>query len=230
MGAASLAEIHLTKLAAARRQLCAAIRMFFAEEDELAIHTVASAAYRVICDLKSQRGRDEVGDYYLTMVFYAVRDYRRGTLPSYLADDAETMKWIRKLAEQLPITASSRYEDIKVSVSPDIAKEFWAKRNKVSNFLKHADRDASAHISTDEVDNLFLLMQAQASYLNLARDDFEPEGHVLWIYNAVNSGMIEGLPTELQKIATDLEHLSRNERLKCCSQFLNKLKEAWGET
>ena len=78
----SSGKIHVTKLAAAQRQLRAAIRMFFSGEDELAIHTVASAAYRVLSDLKMERGRDEVGDYYLTKIFYAVRDFRRGTLPS----------------------------------------------------------------------------------------------------------------------------------------------------
>jgi hypothetical protein len=56
--------------------------MFFAHEDELAVHTVASAAYRFISDLKAERGRDEVGDYYLTAILYCVRDYRRGTLPA----------------------------------------------------------------------------------------------------------------------------------------------------
>ena len=57
----SMAEIHVTKLAAAKRQLCVAVRIYFAGEDELAVHTVASAAYRLISDLKSQRGRGEVG-------------------------------------------------------------------------------------------------------------------------------------------------------------------------
>ena len=229
-GVVAMAEIYITKLLAARRQLCAAIRMFFAVEDDLAIHTVASAAYRVICDLKSQRGRDEVGDYYLTSVFYVVRDYRRGTLPSYFADDPETMKWIRKTADQLPITESSRFEDIKALASPDAAKEYWVKRNMVSNFLKHADRDARDYISADDVDNLVLLVQALASYQDLASDDIGPEGFVLWIYNAVDSGMTEGLPMKYQKIVADLEHLSRNERLELCSEFLNNLKEALGET
>jgi hypothetical protein len=45
-------RIYLNKLAAAQRQLCAAIRLFFAGEDELAVHTVASAAYRVLSDLR----------------------------------------------------------------------------------------------------------------------------------------------------------------------------------
>jgi len=57
--------IYITKLAAAQRQLRAAIRMFFSGEDELAVHTVAFAAYKVLSDLKADRGRDEAGDYFL---------------------------------------------------------------------------------------------------------------------------------------------------------------------
>jgi len=74
-------KVHVTKLAAAQRQLRAAIRMFFAGEDELAVHTVASASYRILADLKEERGRDEVGDYYLTAIFYCVRDYHRVDAP-----------------------------------------------------------------------------------------------------------------------------------------------------
>ena len=36
------ASLHITKLAAAERQLKAAIRMFFAREDSLAVHTVVA--------------------------------------------------------------------------------------------------------------------------------------------------------------------------------------------
>ena len=51
MAATSPDNLYVTKLAAARRQLLEAIRMFFAEQDELAIHTVAAAAHRIIADL-----------------------------------------------------------------------------------------------------------------------------------------------------------------------------------
>ena len=51
------ATIFINKLEAARRQLDAAIRMTFANEDELAIHTVAAAAYRLVRDLLNRRGR-----------------------------------------------------------------------------------------------------------------------------------------------------------------------------
>jgi hypothetical protein len=221
----SSAKIHVTKLAAAQRQLRAAIRMFFADEDELAIHTVASAAYRLLSDLKSERGRDEVGDYYLSMIFYSVREYRRGTLPSYLADNPETMKWIRKMAEKLPIDASTKYEDVVASVSRDLAREFWQKRNKISNFLKHADRDAKSSISLEEVDNLHLLAQTLGSYVDLVRDDLGAEGLVFNIYLNAVSGMIEGLPPKFQSIVADLEELDRNDRLNACSQLLRKLNE-----
>lgn len=225
MGSSSIAEVHLTKLAVAQRQLCSAIRMYFCGEDELAIHTVASAAYRIVTDLKSQRGRDEVGDYYLMMVFYAIRDYRRGTLPNYLADDRETMRWIHEWAEKLPITATSKYEDTKASVSPDLAKQFWKNRNKVTNFLKHADRDANNHISMDEVDNLSLLILAQSSYLDIDKGGLGNEGLVLWIFNCVESEMVEALPTGLHQIATHLQSLSHEERKKLCSEFLDELNE-----
>ena len=88
------ASVHITKFAAAQRQLRAAIRMFFVEEDELAIHTVASAAYRLLVDLKKDRGMDEAADAHLTSLFYAVRSYKRGTLPTHITSSPEVMAQI----------------------------------------------------------------------------------------------------------------------------------------
>ena len=55
--------IHITKIAAAKRQLDAAIRMFFAGEDELAVHTIAAAAFRVLRDLHKKRGKSYSGKF-----------------------------------------------------------------------------------------------------------------------------------------------------------------------
>lgn len=221
-------KIHVTKLAAAQRQLGAAIRMFFAGEDELAVHTVASAAYRILTDLKSERGKDEVGDYYLTAIFYCVRDYLRGTLPSYLANDPDAMKWIREMAERFPINGSTKFEDVTASVSLDVARSFWKERNKVSNFLKHADRDPKAHIALDEVDNLTLLMQSLGSYHDLANDNLGAEGLVLWLYFNVSSRK-GGVPVRFQDMAAHLEGLSPAERLTFCSAFVSKLNARGSE-
>ena len=218
-------QLHVTKLAAAQRQLRAAIRMFFAEEDELAIHTVASAAYRIIADLKQDRGRDEVGDYHLTSIFYVVRDYRRGTLPKQFTDDPDAMEWIRKMAEQLPITASMKYEDVRASVSAELARRWWSQRNKVSNFLKHADRDAKAHIALDEVDNLHILMQVLASYTDLVKDDLRAEGLILWTYFNLVTGTKENLPEKYREIANKLDELDSDQQLRFCSLAMARLNE-----
>jgi hypothetical protein len=219
------AQLHITKLAAAHRQLRAAIRMFFAGEDELAIHTIASAAYRIIADLKKDRGGDEVEDYYLTMIFYIVRDYRRGILPKRFTDDPEAMKWIEEMADQLPITASTKYEDVKVSVSAETAKKWWLERNKISNFLKHADRDAKAHISLHEVENLDLLAHALAAYSDLVKDDLGPEGLTLTIYFNVVNATKEQLPEKCQDMAKKLDELNHDEQLKFCSLFIDRMNE-----
>ncbi|MDY6950236.1 MAG: hypothetical protein SWE60_01880 [Thermodesulfobacteriota bacterium] len=219
------AQLHVTKLAAARRQLRTAIRMFFAGEDELAIHTVASAAHRIIADLKKERGSDVVGDSHAMRVFYVVRDYRRGTLPKRLTDDPEAMKGIQEMAEELPITASTKYEDIKVCVSTETARKWWQKRNKVSNFLKHADRDAKAHISLQEVDNLELLSQALASYTDLVQDDLGAEGLVFWMYLNVVTETVDQLPEEYRDMAWKLEELDHDEQLEFCSLVIDGMNE-----
>src|SRR5437660_11025323 len=46
----------IAKLDAAERQLAQAIRLFFDRGDEIAVHTLASAAYQVLSDLCAKRG------------------------------------------------------------------------------------------------------------------------------------------------------------------------------
>ena len=135
-----LANLHITKLAAAERQLRAAIRLYFDEEDELAVHTVAAAACQLLADLKAERGLDDAADWYLTSFFYVVRDYRRGTLPKHLAEDPAFRDWVAELAEKLPITAETEPDSISVTVSRKAAKEYWDQRHKVANFLKEAEK------------------------------------------------------------------------------------------
>ena len=52
-------KIKVDKLSAARRQLGAAIRMWFQDEDPVAIHTLALASTQVICDLLRHRGQPD---------------------------------------------------------------------------------------------------------------------------------------------------------------------------
>jgi hypothetical protein len=51
-----MAKIRVNKADAARRQLCAAIRMTFGGEDPIAVHSVAASAHRIIRDICEGRG------------------------------------------------------------------------------------------------------------------------------------------------------------------------------
>jgi len=51
-----MTKIRVTKPDAAGRQLCAAIRLFLADGDPVAIHTLASAAAQITADMMKARG------------------------------------------------------------------------------------------------------------------------------------------------------------------------------
>lgn len=197
--------------------------MYFAEEDDLAIHTVASAAYQLIKDIKMARGKDEVADYYLASIFYAVRDYRRRTLPSHITSDPELMDWVRNLARVLPIEATSKREEVSASITPQDAKKYWSKRNKAANFLKHADKDATEHLALDEIDNCDLIMQALSAYSDLLKDGLGAEGRVFWLFRSVSHGTSGGLPANWRKIGDRLLEIDEHYRRKFCIELIGKL-------
>ena len=58
-----MAELQLTKQAAAQRQIDAAIRILFSGEDVVAVHTVVAAAYNVITDLDNKSGKKALAFY-----------------------------------------------------------------------------------------------------------------------------------------------------------------------
>jgi len=219
-------KINITKLAAAEHQLRAAIRLYFVAEEELAIHTIASAVYQILKDLKAKRGMNEAEDVVLASIFYVIRDYRRGTLPQEMTSDSDLMVWVRDLAEKLPIKDDAKIENVKIDLPRETITEFWKKRNKIGNFLKHADRDSSSSIPLDEVDNLMLLLQCLNSYIDLTHDMLGNEGLVFQLYmgtyqeDQINPG---SLNNELQK---KLSGAPEAERRHLCSFFLTELNKS----
>jgi hypothetical protein len=221
-----VAQLHITKLAAAEWQLRAAIRMFFADEDELAIHTVASAAYRVIADLKTAQGVDETEDVFLASIFYAVRDYRRGTLPEDMKSNPELMAWVRGLADQLPINENTSIRDVSITLTRKNVSDFWNQRNKVANFLKHADRDPRESLTLEDVDNLLLLAQSYSAYLDLTHNDLGNEGLVFRLF--LDSKRYDHTITRaphVERIIQKLIEVSEGERLNICSVFISELNK-----
>jgi len=217
------ASIHITKLAAAQRQLRAAIRLYFMEEDDLAIHSVASAAYRIIADLKAERGMNEAADHQLTSIFYVIRDYRRGTLPAHITQNASLMEWVVSMAEQLPIGPDSDISEITASVDREATRHFWNTQNQASNFLKHADRDADGHLDLQHVNNLLLLTQALASYTDLVRGDLGSEGLVLWLYTHAEHENHTSLPEKYQALGRQISQTPAASRRSYCFALIHTL-------
>ena len=182
------ATVHINKLSAAKRQIQAAIRMFFQPEDELAVHTIAAAAYGLLKDIKKDRGMSEAADAHLTSIFYVVRDFRRGTLPMHMTEDPGFMEEVKRLADQLlPITADSKLSDVKVSIGPELERQYWSESNRTANFLKHADRDVDKSLSEESIDNKMLLVKCFCAYQDVAPDDLGNEGLVLQAFITTNN-------------------------------------------
>lgn len=117
----------ITKLEAGRRQLDAAIRIFFENEDVVAVHTLSRAAFRVLFDITKE---------------------------------GETKK----------------------ALDAHITKLGADKFNKITNFLKHAERDPDGEIDEDfQISTEAGLGMAASLYFYHAKK-YTPEmkGFIVW--------------------------------------------------
>ena len=159
---ASPSKLYINKLAAASRQLDAAIRIFFAEEDELAIHTITSAAFRIFRDLLKKRGQSfEIG--LLQAGIYRMAGlYAEGTLPKEELRNIEETG-LMDLIKHIPkaeAAEGSRFDYSRIRLIADSTSEGRIFPSDAANFLKHADRDHKAHLAVGDVNNEYVLIGA----------------------------------------------------------------------
>jgi hypothetical protein len=153
---ASQAVVHINKIAAAKRQLEAAIRMFFAKEDELAVHTVASAAFRVLRDIHfRRRGKTLLSGLQGAGLFYVAKRHSEGKTPEEeipFLKSSGLLPLIESIAREMKEQGENFNRDqIDVTVSRHEEQAAWP--SKIANFLKHADHDPDSHIALDQVEN-----------------------------------------------------------------------------
>ncbi len=217
----AISSVHVNKLAAAKRQLQAAIRMFFMSEDELAVHTVAAASYGLLKDIKSARGMSEAADAHLVAIFYLVRDYRRGTLPAHMTGDAGFMAEVEQIADQLsPITADSRLSDVRAFVAPALERQYWNDTNRAANFLKHADRDTDGALPLDSLDNQLLLTKCFCAYQDVAPDDLGNEGLVFQAFITANNPAYQAGSTSFDSLVLSMRKVPTEHQPKLCHRAI----------
>jgi hypothetical protein len=158
----------ISKLEAGRRQLDAAIRMFFENEDVLAVHTLSRAAFRVLYDITKEG-------------------------------------------------------DTKVALDAHIKKLGPDRFNKVTNFLKHADRDSDAAIDEDfQISTEAGLGMAASLYYHHAKD-FTPEMKGFGMWARLMRPQYFDLPEQLAKDIAELKAVSKTDPDKVTEQAGSRL-------
>src|SRR6266700_354877 len=156
----SEATVHLTKIAAAKSQLDTAIRLFFAHDDELSIHTLVAAAFRINRDLIEKRGTDFESEVLRAGLYAMAKQYRAGTLSENVSKDLKEIGLL------------SLFE----TIADDDPSRIWITRGKAesrgwpsgpANFLKHADRHPNALLAASDINNEDFLIGACIAYLEL---------------------------------------------------------------
>jgi hypothetical protein len=217
------AKIYVTKGAAAQRQLDAAIRMYLAQEDELAIHTVGAAAFRLLRDLKQQRGRGELSDAMSYGLFAIADDLAKGKLdklPDEL-DLPDLKQLIAKIMNGIRTGKVTSSADVQLNFSDTFERRHWAQFNLPANFLKHADADGDGLLSESMLDNQDLLVKACVSYKSLFTD-WTPEMFVFAkLWNAERGDNPASIVDEFFEM---LRESSSDARRALCLELIEEMK------
>jgi len=231
-------EIFITKINAARRQLIAAIRMYFDEYDKLAVHTVAAAANNLLLDIAKSRGMD-VFDYgFIAGLYYTVIDMKDGRINyeqlgseereivDFALEFSEAVEKVQKDAFDLDINKFLEIFGTILKIERSIKTEFWKKWKRAANFLKHADRDLSSAFQEKELDSERLIFMSLALYREIIKD-IPWECFVFGAYYNVISkydGNLEGLNREITNLVAQVmpEH-----RLEICRKLLASPPESF---
>ena len=80
-------RIRVSKLGAARRQLDCAIELWFADKDDVSIHTLAAAAHQIIYDINKKKGGGE-----LIFDSIVIKDERRSEFVALIKRDMNFFK------------------------------------------------------------------------------------------------------------------------------------------
>lgn len=226
------AEVYVNKIAAAQRQLDAAIRMTFAGEDDLAIHTVAAAAYSILRDIKKKNGKNELKDQIGDGLFAIAKDLVDGTLseiPAPIANVRVMKELVLEISKHIKSSgAQSKEEVFEVHFPVSFEKEFWNKQNKPANFLKHADRDTDFHMSVEEFESGELIFMACGSFVDIMRVS-TPEMIAFHVFETARTKNFDGMRERFKKISKKLSQLDDDSIRIKCQDLLKELKSDLGD-
>jgi hypothetical protein len=219
--------VQISKIAAAQRQLDAAIRMFFGREDDVAIHTVAAAAFQVLRDVIKKRGGHFTSEVFRQGLLSIAKQYVEGTLPTDTKVVIDGSNFITMIA---PLIADIREQGdgfdakhIAVKVSKQQEHKLWL--SQATTFLKHADRDTDSFLSAGDLDNEKILMGTCAAYLEIMKTP-TPEIAAYFAFWSAKNREVDGLAKEIQPFARQLETVNETMRYELCAKYIRENKKS----
>jgi hypothetical protein len=221
------ATMHVNKIAAASRQLDAAIRMFFAQEDELAIHTLVSAAFRVLRDIFEKRGKNFTAEVFRKGIYSIARRYAEGNLPEQelkLIKHTGLMTVIENIRDDVRAQGDS-FDLNRIGVGMSWAGEQKAWPSKAANFLKHADRDTDEHLILGEINNENILMGACAAYLQLMATPTPEIMAFCAFWGSKNDAVVADVGEEAQGLSEKLKSVKEPARYYLCADFIREARK-----
>jgi hypothetical protein len=220
--------LQISKIAAAQRQMDAAIRMFFQREDELAIHTIAAAAFQILRDLLAERRGSRFTEEVLRSGILGIaQQYADGTLSpdkKAMIEGSSLMPTVAKLIEQVRVENDEVDKQcIHVNISKRREHELWLSETTV--FLKHADRDPNGFLSAEGLDNEKMLIATCAAYVELMKQH-TPETVAYFAFWSVKEDQVDDLAAEARLFARQLQATDEEQRYSKCSEFIRDIKPA----
>ena len=167
MNQAAHNEFLITKAAAIRRLVNAAIIMFFRDDDDLAIHCVAHAALSVAQEILTKLGVDVHG----TNLAMGVLAMLQSAVNNELTE-ADNLKRLNKTVAELSpefinFLKTTNIAEFNVDLQGYDPKPFWREFRSNYNFLKHGRTDEGALLDQDKIDNNQVIMMAVSACAHL---------------------------------------------------------------
>lgn len=204
MAETSEAQLHITKLNAARRQIDSAIRLFFLGEDIIVPYVLAANAQNICSDILKRRGKSHPSLFVVWGAFYVIRDGLDGSLPDNLLTTYDFFN--KKLPHIIELVRSGcTVGEFENSVRVEVPRSFIGQERKVVNYLKHADRDHKTMLPEKKVDVFNCIEKAATLYTHIL-PEFSIEMIAFLAYQVkLGVSRREAEFPDLIKIAMDIE-------------------------
>ena len=160
-----MAEVALTKQAAAHRLIMAAALMDKNAVDPLATHVVAASALNLLRELVQTRGPSYQTRVLQTGLFETATAQieRRNSL--FFTDASEEMNAVIEYVKAAILDGSiSQPSDLDIVLDSHQERALLKSVNDPYNFLKHADRDPLSTLDESDADPTNALMHAVTAY------------------------------------------------------------------